>query len=328
VRPTPTIVRPCATRSAVIALVALGCSASKHPHETSCFGPAITVDKVSWPQLPCDLCAAYGKPYASGSLVPDALGELSGLVASRAQPGILFAHNDSGSAPQVFVLASTGKELGRLCPIGGMNDDWEDIGIGPCPSGSCIYVGDIGDNHLARSNYGVYRVAEPSVSADAGALGSLEAEYFPFTYDDGPHNAEALVVHPESGRVYVIRKEAGTAPVFEVPIVSSGKDAPPATAARVGDIPMRSGEFVTGADISPCGNALLVRTNQGLLELRSPDAAPASVDALVLANAKDVPVATEIQGEAVTYVASGRGYITGSERASGPAIALQSVDCE
>jgi len=311
---------------ASLGLLAFGCSAPEEPNE-SCVGPAIETATVAWPQGPCDLCAAYAKPVASGPLVPEALSELSGLVASRAQPGVFFAHNDSGKAPRVFVLAASGKELGRLCPIGAKNDDWEDIGIGPCPTGSCIFVGDIGDNDLARTTYKVYRTSEPVVSPGGPVGGSVNTEVFPFVYDDGtPHNAEALVVHPMNGRVYVIVKEQGAASVFEVPI--SGTDAAPARALRVGEVPIKSDEAVTAADLSPCGNAMLVRTTSALYEFRSPDGMPASVDALLVANRTEVPVAMEPQGEAVTYAASGRGYVTASERAGGPATSLESVDCE
>jgi len=85
--------------------------------------------------------------------------------------------------------------------------------VGPCPSGSCIFVGDIGDNKLERSSYGIYRVTEPSITSSVE--GTVAFDYFPFAYDDGPHNAEALVVDPVTGRVYVVLKEMGSALFFE-----------------------------------------------------------------------------------------------------------------
>jgi len=115
-----------------------------------------------------------------------------------------------------------------------------------------------------------------------------------------------------TGRVYVVLKEMGSAPVFEVPLSSpSAGESPPAVrAVHVGDLSVKSSELVTAADLSPCGNALLVRTTAGLYERRSPTAAPASIDALLLAPSDSVPVADEPQGEAVSYLADGRGYVT------------------
>jgi len=64
----------------------------------------------------------------------------------------------------------------------------EDIAVGPCPSGSCIFVGDIGDNKLERSSYGIYRGHEAFPSRRPSKAPS-RFDYFPFAYDDGPHNA-------------------------------------------------------------------------------------------------------------------------------------------
>src|SRR5438045_5677919 len=74
----------------------------------------------------CALCAAYGTPSSRGP-VPDALTELSGIAASRAQPGVYYVHNDSGDSPRIFALDRAGTELGQLCLAGATNVDWEDI---------------------------------------------------------------------------------------------------------------------------------------------------------------------------------------------------------
>jgi len=281
---------------------------------------------------PCSLCNAYGAPSARGP-IPEALTELSGIAASRAQPGIYYVHNDSGDSPRIFALDATGSEVGQLCLAEARNVDWEDIEVGPCPSGSCIYVADIGDNHRERQGYGIYRVPEPRVvpwPTTGGA--SVTFEHHPFTYGDGPHDAEALLVHPITGRVYVITKDGDPSPVYEIPLSaapSPGTSATVVTAIRAGTVSIgKPGALVTGGDVSPCGNALLVRTLQALYEFRAPDGAPASVDSLIATQAEKVPVADEAQGEAVSYVADGRGYVTSSERAGGPRPELAGVDCQ
>src|SRR5207247_1030146 len=90
---------------------------------------------------------------------------------------------------------------------GATNVDWEDIAVGPCSSGTCVFLGDTGDNDMNRTQYAVYRVAEPDPAA--GAKQMVPSTRLPFVYPDGPHNAEALLVHPTTGDVYVVTKVGG-----------------------------------------------------------------------------------------------------------------------
>jgi hypothetical protein len=56
-------------------------------------------------------------------------------------------------------------------------DDWEAIAVGPCPGGSCIYIGDIGDNGAARRRITIYRLPEPEASGRAAAAEIFHAMY-------------------------------------------------------------------------------------------------------------------------------------------------------
>src|SRR5512134_250324 len=73
------------------------------------------------------------------------LPEASGVAASRRTPGVLWSHNDSGE-PGLVAVATDGTTRGRVYVAGASAGDWEDIEVGPCPQGSCVYIGDIGDN--------------------------------------------------------------------------------------------------------------------------------------------------------------------------------------
>jgi hypothetical protein len=108
-------------------------------------------------------CASYGAPSATGTL-PSSLIELSGVVASRRYPGVLYAHNDSGATANVTVFSDTAAPLGEIVLSNVTAIDWEDIAVGPCAAGSCVFVGDIGDNALAYPSRAVYRFAEPDIS--------------------------------------------------------------------------------------------------------------------------------------------------------------------
>ena len=83
------------------------------------------------------------------------VGEASGVAVSRRTPGILWSHNDSGPA-SLFAFDTAGNAKGRVELTGVTVDDWEDLAIGQCPEGSCLYVADIGSSiftfQLARSS--------------------------------------------------------------------------------------------------------------------------------------------------------------------------------
>lgn len=131
--------------------------------------------------FPCEL--------ASGPVEFGELPESSGLAVSRRHPGLLWSHNDSGSAAVLFAIDTAGTVHGRVSvPVA--TRDWEDVSAGPCPSGDCLYVADIGDNRRQRQSVKIYRVPEPAT----GDGETAPPEVFNATYADGAHNAEAMFV--------------------------------------------------------------------------------------------------------------------------------------
>lgn len=276
------------------------------------------VFSVLSPCLPPPACAAacpaWDVPTDAGRLADSSVTELSGLAASRRHPGVLYGHNDTGDGPRIFAFAADGRALGRILVQGAQAVDWEDMALGPCPAGDCLYVADIGDNALARKNCVIYRVAEPKIAVDA-PIGTVEApaEAFAFTYPDGVRrDAETLLVHPQSGEVYVLSKRGAGKPssVFRLPQpLQAGRVA---QLVRVAELPMSTADFaVTGGDIHPCGDRVLLRNYGSLYLLQA--AAGAPFESVFTAAAQHVPVASEVQGEAVTWSADGLGWFTASE---------------
>ncbi|MCA1559796.1 MAG: hypothetical protein LC804_05865 [Acidobacteria bacterium] len=129
------------------------------------------------------------------------LPEASGVAASHRTPGVFWAHNDSGD-PVIFALHERGAIKGRVRVAGAQVDDWEDIAVGPCAHGSCLYIADIGDNSGTRNRITLYRVPEP-LPSDAA---TDAVEVFHATYPDGAHDAEALFVTPDSDVGYRRRR--------------------------------------------------------------------------------------------------------------------------
>jgi hypothetical protein len=109
------------------------------------------------------------------------LPEGSGLAASRRTPGRFWTHNDSGE-PVLFALDGNGHVTGRLRISGATVKDWEAVAVGPCPSGSCIHVADIGDNEAKRKQITVYRIPEPAEASATVPVGDV----FRATYPDVP----------------------------------------------------------------------------------------------------------------------------------------------
>lgn len=268
----------------------------------------------------CSSCASWGAPASVAALQLSAVDELSGLAASRARPGVYYAHNDSGDSARFFAFGEDGGALGTFNLPGATARDWEDMDLGPCPAGTCVFGADFGDNAQARTLYRIYRVTEPAVSFGAPA-GEVDVAWdvFEYAYDDGSHNAEALLVHPSTGDLYVLTKQAGTSHVYRMQ--APGAPAGQQTLTRLGTLALGSGGLATGGSIHPCGDRFLLRTYGGLFEY----AATGAFETAFAAPPTPLGVASEPQGEAVTYTADGRGYLTVSE---GSAPALHFAWCE
>ena len=205
-----------------LALAAMGAACGDSSRSGT---PATTTDQVATttntttgPSTPAP--SRFGAAVLRGTIVDDRVTESSGVVASRRHPGRLWTHNDSDNPPVVFCVEPDGGSCGGWTVDGAGNLDWEDIaaGPGPQPGEHYLYVGDIGDNTRSRDDVVVYRVVEPTVPMDPDHGGTTApATAIRFRYDDGPHDAESLMVHPTTGDVYVVVKQFGDTGVYRGP---------------------------------------------------------------------------------------------------------------
>jgi hypothetical protein len=198
----------------------------------------------------------------SAPFADDRVKESSGVAVSRDHPGVLWTHNDSGDRAWLYLTDTLGQALGRLLLDGAANRDWEDIALGPCPTGACLYLGDTGDNLGRRDEVVIYRVREPvPPRGDEASIRAVES--IRFSYPDGPHDVEALFVDPV-GDVHLISK--GTSgPIHHYRLWASAWASQRLEIAEdMGVLPIRpdrsSGRLVTGAALAPDGQAVAIRT--------------------------------------------------------------------
>jgi hypothetical protein len=156
-------------------------------------------DKSEESKSKADRWAVPGEPplrdlVQTGTLGESRLTEASGVVVSPNEPGVFWSQNDRGNKATLYAYDSAGAPLGAVRVQGTDNVDWEAIAIGPCASGSCLYIGDVGDNYAARAEVRVWRVPAPVTSASAtDAAAALR-----IVYPGGARDVEAMWVAPDT----------------------------------------------------------------------------------------------------------------------------------
>jgi hypothetical protein len=284
-----------------------------------------SVDPAVPERAPC-ASGRVGLPENAGNLSDPELVETSGLASSWMNPGVLWAHNDSGDVARVFAVADNGTALGRFGVPGVDAEDIEDVGVALCPlsPASCIWLADTGDNGLVRAHGRLVVFAEPFVAADTASLDTFEVDdalFVSFTYETGPVDVEGVAPSADGTRVFLFEKVDGdTARVFalQAPFATDGSDV----ARVVATVPspglaVQHGRSITAASLHVSGTRLLVRVYTGIFEYRFPsdltlDAAIASLGSIEPALLTLGPL-SEPQGEAVTYDESGRDVWSVSE---------------
>jgi hypothetical protein len=241
-----------AAAAAVLTLVLAGCGGGRSRASSDSRPPSTAARSDTRPAAPRPpaLCGAL-RGRVTGRVGDPSANELSGLVRSRSQPGLLWSHDDSGAGPMLFGLRSDGRVAARPTVTGAQAVDWEDIAAGPGPGGQpLLYVGDIGDNEAQRNSIDVYRVAEPRV----GAAATAPAARLRLRYPDGAHDAEALLVDPLRGDLLIVTKVLGVARAYR-----ASARLPAGAQATLRRGPPIALALVTAGDVSADGRIVALR---------------------------------------------------------------------
>jgi hypothetical protein len=289
---------------------------------TTCLAAVFSAFAISSAQDASARCQFTGRL----TLLPG-LWEASGVALASGSPTRLWVINDS-EGPVVYGVDTDGRIVDHVTVAGAQAYDWEDLSAGPCPTGRCLFIADIGDNATRRPEITVYRIPEPP----RGASTSAPAVAFHAKYPDGPHNAESLFVDADQ-RMFVITK-GRSADVYRFPMSPAVNSV--STLEKMGRIPLIAGhstgkksdtspnERATGAALSPDRNWVAIRSNQGLWFFRAADFIAGQAGQPVWV---DLSGAREPQGEGITFGPNQTIFLVGEGGSKGRPGSLRTITC-
>lgn len=274
-----------------------------------------------------------------GSLDRRRIPEASGMAASMTFTGRLYFINDGGNGPFFFVTDMQGRieQAVRMAGVEDPQADYEGMSLGPCSDAtSCLFVGDIGDNHAKRAQIELWifeevgRFSNPAVPLRRVRL----------TYPDGPHDAEGLAVDP-NGDVYVLTKginyearRAWPSKLFRLRRSQWEKAEGPQRLTLAGEIDLgriaakESGLralAATGFDISSDGSKFVVLTYANAFEFPIRLGVPqlALERELASRRCRTIPLQQLPQQECIAYLPGGRNLLYATESHGRPAEIMQ-----
>jgi hypothetical protein len=183
--------------------------------------------------------------------------ESSGLARSTYDRSVLWTHNEAGDGPRLYAIGTDGGLRATVELQGARNVDWEDVSSGP---GNTLWVGDIGDSGWSRPYVSVYRLTEPADLADR----SVPATRYDLAFPDGARNAGALMVHPVTGRVFVVSHVKSGGAVYRAPAELSTTSVNVMTKVAAAPGGVTAASFVPGSDRFVLGDYSTVYSYSGL----------------------------------------------------------------
>jgi hypothetical protein len=214
-----------------------------------------------------------------------AIVEASGLVV---QDGLFLTTNDSGDTGRVFAVDP---DTGRTTGVTRWASEPQDVeALAPAGAGE-VWVGDIGNNLEERDSIRVTRVPVDAGDRDSGTSYDL-------VLPGPPRDAETLLSHPRSGRLFVATKDIFGAALFAAP--SELSPDRPNRMRRVGP----TLTFATDGAFFPDGRHLIIRNYDAAAVYTFPG----------LERVAGIPLPDQQQGEAIAVSAADRVFVTSEGR--------------
>jgi hypothetical protein len=232
-------------------------------------GPKAVAAPVALPAAP------YGPPSHVGSLLDPELREVSGLVASRRSPPVLWAVNDGGNAHRLYALSLEGRRL-RSFDIAVPEDgwfegsDWEDLAGFRHEGTPYLLIADVGDNWSWRKSVRLWIVEEPDLAEPAVPL--VPRWRIDLVYADGARDCEAVAVDETDLSLLLVSKRTAPPVVYAAelaPLLRTGGGEvvarplarlgiPPPSTERADALAPAMLHMPTALDLAPDGSAALV----------------------------------------------------------------------
>ena len=264
--------------------------------------------------------------------LPAELFEASGMSRDPRRPDLFWIHNDSGNEARLFAVDATAA-LAGITPIAdATNRDVEDLATAPCPEGWCLFYADIGDNLAVRPDIRVHRLPLPPLPSDAAVPSDPVRPLMSYTlvFPGGPRDAESLFVDADRGEIGIVTKgREGIVELYGADLETLESVDGPVALERIGrlDVPIgaTTAQFVTGADLSPDGQRLAVRSYTTVY-LWDWDGL-AAFDTLTAPATGNLIPAFEPQGEGITFTTDGTALYLASEGVESRPPTLSRIDC-
>ena len=276
------------------------------------------------PVSPDTASATFQPSIDLGDIENSAIGETSGLAASRVNPGYFWTHNDSGNPNVLYFFDDKGKGLREFELTGSTNRDWEDMAIvGESDGSATIYVADFGDNNAAYADYTIYWFKEPVVNASTPA--KIIPNSLKFTLPDGARDMECLLVDQKTKDIFIVSKRENNKRLYK--IAASNVAASARVQAEfiqelnfstpvIADPRVVSVNYISGGAVSADNTEILIKNYFEMYYWKrsSGETIPSALKRppvkVTYAGINSDGKGQEIQGEAVCFAADGSGYYT------------------
>lgn len=262
----------------VVGVLVLACCVGDDDHESTTgalhspattkgapVDPGIAESTTTTTDRAVDVCARLRLEDPIPIEADPALTEISGAVASRRTTDAVWVHEDSGHPTVLTEVGLEGGQISRWEVPGVEMVDWEDLAAVDDEGGARhLIIADIGDNIRSRDHVRLIRVPEPLQSATGGVTD--DPAVVRLHLPEGPRDAEALLIAPETADVVVITK--AVTGVAEVLVGAQAALAPNGAQVRLemaGTLRLGPGEAVLAGDLSPDGGRLGLRTPSRVL---------------------------------------------------------------
>ena len=242
--------------------------------------------------------------------VDQRLVEASGLVSSFANPGSLWAINDSGNPAEVFLIDQHAKTRMICTLLHAHNRDWEDIAIGPGPDAEkkYIYVADIGDNWGRYDLKFIYRFEEPTLGTQK-EITITQYDTLILKMPDGSRDTETILIDPFDNDLFLISKAEDSVGLYTAhyPFL---KDT--IVLRKVMKLPFTR---IVAGSISQDGTQILLKNYEKVYYWKRSESE--NLPEVFSTKPIELPYDREPQGEAIAWSYEGNEYYTLSEGSMG-----------